>query len=907
MSGVTVGVVYGLAGVGLVLTYQTSGIFNFAHGAVAAAAAYVFYYLHVELGLHWAAAFVVAVGVVGPVLGIGLEQVARRLAGRPTGLKIVATIGLILLVQGLATALFGHNTLRVKQFVPGGNTVVALGGVNVTVYQLIVVAVGLVGVAALTWLLRRTRTGVAMRAVVDDADLVRLHGTSPVRVRRTAWILGATLAAFSGVVVAPLTGVEAVAMTFLVVQAFAAAAFGAFSNAALTFGGGVVVGILSNLATNWVVTTPALSGLPNALPFVILLVVLLVLPRRKLAPPAAPVPATPRTWTAPARVRIGSGIVVVGVLALLPLFVGTALGSFTVGLTQAIVLLSLGLLVRTANMVSLCHAAFGAIGAVAFSQFATELGLPWLVAVLLGGLVVVPIAALLALPAIRLSGVFLALATFGFGLALERLFYSSDLMFTAQGTGRVMPRPAFATSDESFYYVVLAFLVVVALVMVALHRARLGRLLRGLAEAPTAVSTLGLNTTVTRVIVFCLSGFLAGIGGVLYGATVSVAVGSDPNYQAFSSLVLVAVLALAPGREPWYALVAIPAAVIPFYWTDSAASAWLNVAFGLFALDTALRGGTPELSARIRAALDRLGRRPVPPGETPQPPVSERPVPVAGTRVPQTRVPEVRVPEVRGLEVDGLVVRFGGHVAVDGAAVTAPPGRITGLIGPNGAGKTTTFNACSGLLRPSSGRIVLHGEDISGASPNRRGRKGLGRTFQTVQLCDALTVRENVALGREVTQAGARAWGQVLATPLERRTAEESAAEALRLCGIEHLADRHAGALSIGQRRLVELARCLAGPFDVLLLDEPSSGLDVAETERFARTLTEVVETRQLAVLLVEHDMSLVMSVCEHVYVLDFGVPLFDGGPAEVRADPGVRAAYLGSEAPTTREPEVIR
>jgi ABC-type branched-subunit amino acid transport system ATPase component/branched-subunit amino acid ABC-type transport system permease component len=896
VSGVTVGVVYGLAGVGLVLTYQTSGIFNFAHGAVAAAAAYVFYFLHVELDLHWAVAFVVAVGVVGPLLGLGLEQVARRLAGRPTGLKVVATIGLILLVQGLATALFGHNTLRVKQFVPGGDTIVHLGGVNVTVYQLIVVAVGLVGVGALTWLLRRTRTGVAMRAVVDDADLVRLHGTSPVRVRRTAWMVGATLAAFSGVVVAPLTGIEAVAMTFLVVQAFGAAAFGAFSNAALTFVGGIVVGVLTNLTTNWVLTTTALSGLPNALPFVILVVVLLVLPKRKLAPPSAPVPLTPRTWTAPTRVRIGAGVVVVGVLALLPLFVGTALTSFTIGLTQAIVLLSLGVLVRTANMVSLCHAAFGAIGAVAFSQFAVDLQLPWLVAVLLGGLVVVPVAALLALPAIRLSGVFLALATFGFGLGLERLLYSSDLMFTAQGTGRVMPRPDFATSDEAFYYVVLAFLVVVACVMVGLHRARLGRLLRGLAEAPTAVSTLGLNTNVTRTIVFCLSGFLAGIGGVLYGASVSVAVGSDPNYLAFSSLVLVAILALAPGREPWYALVAIPAAVIPFYWTDSAASAWMNVAFGVFALDVAIRGGTPELSARIRAAIDRLGG----PARTPEPPAAVEPEPL----------PERR----SGLEVDGVVVRFGGHVAVDGAAVTAPPGRITGLIGPNGAGKTTTFNVCSGLLRPSSGRVVLHGEDISGASPNRRGRKGLGRTFQTVHLCDALTVRENVALGRESAQAGARAWGQLLASPDERRTADRSAAEALRLCGIEHLADRHAGTLSIGQRRLVELARCLAGPFDVLLLDEPSSGLDVAETERFARTLTEVVEARQLAVLLVEHDMSLVMSVCEHVYVLDFGVPLFDGTPAAVRGDAGVRAAYLGTESPvspvspdTTREPEAAR
>jgi ABC-type branched-subunit amino acid transport system ATPase component len=224
-------------------------------------------------------------------------------------------------------------------------------------------------------------------------------------------------------------------------------------------------------------------------------------------------------------------------------------------------------------------------------------------------------------------------------------------------------------------------------------------------------------------------------------------------------------------------------------------------------------------------------------------------------------------------------------------------GRITGLIGPNGAGKTTTFNACSGLNRPSAGDVLLHGKDISHLSPAARARRGIGRSFQVMQLCESLTVLENVALGREASQAGARPLSQLIASPSERRVKDSAAAEALELCGISHLARTQAGALSTGQRRLVELARCLAGPFDLLLLDEPSAGLDRDETAQFGEVLTRVISERGCGILLVEHDMSLVLRVCHHIYVLDFGVLIFDGDPETVAASAIVQAAYLGSEA----------
>jgi ABC-type branched-subunit amino acid transport system ATPase component len=250
-----------------------------------------------------------------------------------------------------------------------------------------------------------------------------------------------------------------------------------------------------------------------------------------------------------------------------------------------------------------------------------------------------------------------------------------------------------------------------------------------------------------------------------------------------------------------------------------------------------------------------------------------------------------------GLVIDDLTIRYGGAVAVSGLSVDAPVGLLTGLIGPNGAGKTTTFNACSGLLKPSEGRVHLFGEDVSGLGPSVRARRGLGRTFQRMHLFDSLTVEQNVALGREAAMAGGSPLRQILCTARDRQVIAAARDEAVELCGLAELAGRRVGSLSTGQRRLVELARVLAGDFRFLLLDEPSSGLDRSETERFGDILREVLARRDIGILLVEHDMDLVMRICDQIYVLDFGQLIFAGSPADVQRSEIVRAAYLGSEA----------
>jgi ABC-type branched-subunit amino acid transport system ATPase component len=246
--------------------------------------------------------------------------------------------------------------------------------------------------------------------------------------------------------------------------------------------------------------------------------------------------------------------------------------------------------------------------------------------------------------------------------------------------------------------------------------------------------------------------------------------------------------------------------------------------------------------------------------------------------------------------VQGLTVRFGGLTAVDDASLDAPVGRITGLIGPNGAGKSTLFNACSGLVKPANGIVSLHGRDITRSGPATRAQLGLGRTFQRMELFDRLPVDDNVLIGMEARVTGRKLHLTLWQPSALRRELRRRRDEVLELCSIAHLRDRAAGSLSTGQRRLVELARAVVGGFSVLLLDEPSSGLDHNETEEFGRVLSHVVDELGAGILLVEHDISLVTSVCEYVYVLDFGRIIERGDTSKVMKSDAVRAAYLGAD-----------
>jgi branched-chain amino acid transport system ATP-binding protein len=251
------------------------------------------------------------------------------------------------------------------------------------------------------------------------------------------------------------------------------------------------------------------------------------------------------------------------------------------------------------------------------------------------------------------------------------------------------------------------------------------------------------------------------------------------------------------------------------------------------------------------------------------------------------------------IEARNVTVRFGGLVALSDVSLEVPPGAIVGLVGPNGAGKTTLFGVLSGLLNPQGGEVFLGGRKVTGASPSKRARLGLARTFQQLELFMGLTVREHIVLGYRVRKQRSRLWTDLFTAGALHPT---STAEAERvehlvdLLGLRNVANTSASVLPLGTARRVEVARALATGPSVVLLDEPSSGLDGHETAQLGVALRTVVEEEKVSMLLVEHDVAMVLGLSSEVAVLDFGVRIAYGTPDEIRNDPAVRAAYLGDD-----------
>jgi branched-chain amino acid transport system ATP-binding protein len=238
------------------------------------------------------------------------------------------------------------------------------------------------------------------------------------------------------------------------------------------------------------------------------------------------------------------------------------------------------------------------------------------------------------------------------------------------------------------------------------------------------------------------------------------------------------------------------------------------------------------------------------------------------------------------LEISEVCVSFGGAQVLTEVSLTVAERGVTGLIGPNGAGKTTLFNVVSGLLAPKSGKVMIDGHDVTNAGPSRRARRGLSRTYQRLELFTSLTVRDNIRVAGEIRNT----WG--------RRSRIDVAAETdrvIELVGLNDVADREVSELPTGRARVVEVARALMTQPKILLLDEPASGQTEQETEAFGHLLRQLVDERDLAICLVEHDVGLVMGTCEHIHVLDYGQVIASGSPDQVKDDPAVINAYLGA------------
>lgn len=253
------------------------------------------------------------------------------------------------------------------------------------------------------------------------------------------------------------------------------------------------------------------------------------------------------------------------------------------------------------------------------------------------------------------------------------------------------------------------------------------------------------------------------------------------------------------------------------------------------------------------------------------------------------------------IQATGITQRFGGLVALNSVDLAVEPGTITGLVGPNGAGKSTLFGVLSGLLRPTEGHVFMDGVDVTTASPQKRARLGLARTFQHPELFASLSVREHLVLGYRVRHSKSRLLTDLVTgrglIPKADKAENERVDELLDELNLTEIQHHPVLGLPLGTSRLVEVGRALATDPKVMLMDEPSSGLDVSETDDLANTMRKVVAEHGVSLLFVEHDVPLVLGLCDYVYVIDFGVKIAEGVPEEIRTNPAVRAAYLGEES----------
>jgi branched-chain amino acid transport system permease protein len=542
--GLVTGAAYAIASSGLVITYATSNVFNMAHGAVGMVMAFLYWDLHVLRGLPAWAALMLVVLVAAPLLGVMLERtIMRRITTASVTVMLTVTVAVLVALLGLAQRLWPPAARSVEPFMAG--TGIRLFGVNITSHQLLTFGLAVAVAAGLYLLLNRTRTGIAMRALVDNRELLALHGARPGLLGALSWALGSALAALAGILLASELGLDYITLTLLVINAYAAAMVGRLVSLPRTFVGAMVLGLLQAyvlLSLRYVpdAVDQALSGMlaaiRAAIPTLFLFVVMLLLPQEKLrvgaVSGAAKVPV-------PSRARaVGWGLALIAGAVVLTGFMGPALiSALSMGFALALIMLSLVLLTGYGGDVSLAQMTFAGVGALVVARaFGTIGPMAMLSAAVVAGVV----GALIALPALRLRGLYLGLGTLAFAAAMDLLVFENPVLGFQLGGSILVERPAVLgvslDSERAFAIVAVTAFVVVGWVVLGLRRGRFGRRLLASRDSAAACGTLGISITRTRVAVFALSAALAGFGGAIY-AGVNVSVGSA-DFAMFQSLPL---------------------------------------------------------------------------------------------------------------------------------------------------------------------------------------------------------------------------------------------------------------------------------------------------------------------------------------------------------------------------------
>ena len=597
--GLFSGAAYAIAASGLVLTYSTTRVFNVAHGAFGMLLSFLFWDFSVRQGLPSWLALLVVLFVVAPIIGWFIQRfVTRGLGEGPVSVSLVVTVGLLVVCLGLAQQIYKPAPRTVLPFFP--ETSFSVGDATITAHQILTIVASLVVAVLLYVLLNRTRIGTAMRASVDNPELLKLFGGKPDRVASLAWMIGISLAGLGGILLVSTVGLDYFALTLLVVNAYAAAMLGKLKSLPLTFVGAMGLGLLTSYVAAYFPTEGLVGSVRNVVPALFLFVVIVALPQAQLRVGqvkgivSAPLPSLPKV--------LGSAAALLAVVAMVTssaseanlLLVGTAA-------TFAIVMLSLVLLTGYGGHVSLAQLTFAGVGALTYAK----LGEANLYGLLISALVAAGVGALVALPVLRLTGLYLALATLAFASIMDRMIFQADFAFGFNGTltaGRLslLGRPIESTAG--YVFVMVVFFVLMAMGLLLLRRGVIGRMLIAMRDSPAACGTLGLDMRWFRVGLFALSAGMAGVAGALFAGLRGTIGAAD--FQFFNSLPLL-LLAVVFGvtSVTGAALGGIALMLLPVMQSDNPSIAGLI--FAIIGVGAVLLGRDPNGLANRLFSLGR--------------------------------------------------------------------------------------------------------------------------------------------------------------------------------------------------------------------------------------------------------------------------------------------------------------
>jgi branched-chain amino acid transport system permease protein len=532
--GLELACLYALTASGLVVTYTTSGVFNFGHGAMGMFMAFVYWQLAVGWHLPWPLALIIVLFVLAPVMGAIIERlVIRPLHGTSLGVNLVVTLGLLLFMLALANHFWSTATTRhLPRIFPGQFRIF---GVAVTDYNVMVLVVSL-AVAGLWLLFIRTRPGITMRAVVDDRDLTARAGASPERVAQLSWAIGTSLAALAAILIAPLVQLSAINLTLLVVTGYAAAIVGRMKSLPLAVAGALLIGMAVSFMTGYLPNSLLPDFAPATVgPIVLLFGALLLLPQDRLRTARLGTGKVRRVTDLRTSCALGAVFIALAIV-LSDVFKGGTLIDLGEGLAFGIIMLSLVLLTGYGGQVSLCQMTFAGLGAFCVGKIAGGDSVVGLIAAVLLPAVV---GAVLAVVVLRLRGLYLALATLAFAEAMDNLFFNKKL-----GVGGILAVGRVGLHSQRGFLIEMAVLLsLLAIGLLALRRGPFGRQLAAMNDSELACASIGMNVTLTKVAAFTLAAGIAGLGGAMYGGWQGQV--SPNDFQMLFSLILLLLIALA--------------------------------------------------------------------------------------------------------------------------------------------------------------------------------------------------------------------------------------------------------------------------------------------------------------------------------------------------------------------------